>query len=188
MKFTNLKATCLGLALLACSSFASHAASLGLSTDTSIAIEHNYVDIDGSADFGLSVFAFPGTGASAGLPGFPEGFFTSVYDEALDIFDEDTNFLTGTLSDTGFVDTDARYNGVLELLFDVTGGTFAAEFGDQVLMTLTANFGSDPFNIDFGSTAGTLSLNPVIAAVPLPAGLPLLLGGFGCFALLRRRA
>ena len=34
---------------------------------------------------------------------------------------------------------------------------------------------------------GALTFDAVAAAVPLPAGLPLLLGGFGAFALLRRK-
>lgn len=82
------------------------------------------------------------------------------------------NLLTSTVFGTGFI----------EMIFAEAGGSLAADF-PQILVRIDS-FG--PFDastpLPFDSDA-TFSITPV----PLPAGLPLLLGGLAGLALIRRR-
>lgn len=82
--------------------------------------------------------------------------------------------------------------GFIEILYGSSGGTLATDFA-QFLVRID-NFGSPFENADISSTAIFLPTTADIsvttanqAVIPLPAGLPLLLGGVGALAFLRRR-
>ena len=83
--------------------------------------------------------------------------------------------------------------GFIEILYGSSGGTLATDFA-QFLVRID-NFGIPFANADVSSTAilvpttANISVTSAYPAViPLPAGLPLLLGGVGALALLRRRS
>lgn len=185
-----MKKLLLAAALFATSAFSSQAATLGLDTDPTIAIQDSFVDVSNDPFFGLTVSGF-GPSTSTGLAGAGDGLFVSVFGTDLDVFGFfGPSELTGTLSDTGFVSSPYTGADTLELLFDITGGTLASSFGDFALMTIVGEFGSDPFGAGFAPTFGSLTLNPVtsaVAPVPLPAALPMLVAGLGGLVAIRRR-
>ena len=95
-------------------------------------------------------------------------------------------FLAGDLQQSGFEITSGGRD-TIGLLFAVTGGSAAAEFGPLVLATLTGDFGDDVAAV-FGSgftAPASLDLRPA-TVVPLPATLPLLVGALALIALRRR--
>ncbi|MEL6476198.1 MAG: VPLPA-CTERM sorting domain-containing protein [Pseudomonadota bacterium] len=80
----------------------------------------------------------------------------------------------------------------IEILFDVNDGASFPGLTELVLLSITGDFGADPFGENGTATLGqnvgvTFTLSRV-QAVPLPASAFLLLGGIAGLVLLRRRA
>jgi hypothetical protein len=154
-----------------------------------------------AADLAISIDVRIGDIAGAPVP-VPGGGGLSITGQ---IYDDDTvggpvlasgTLLTGDLIATGFDET------TIELGWNLTGGTYAAEFGGTGMLALTlinaASF-FDPdtaFSQDFSAALFDFSISTDTQAavgnnleeIPLPAGLPLMLTGLGALALLRRHA
>jgi hypothetical protein len=94
-------------------------------------------------------------------------------------------YLVGNLVDFGFL-FDAAGADRLELLFDITGGSAAPEFGSQALAFLTGEFGTNDgaFSTGFAASADIRIAAPPI---PLPAAPILLLSGLAVFGVFRHR-
>lgn len=192
--------TTIGALTVASSAFG---ATLGLTTDTPT-IQASFAQIeylDDAPDGDLSTFdaevdftdgvsltgsAFIdfGIGYSQADPGDVPGGGFSVFDD--DGFNE---ALAGDIVDIGFTED------VIELLFDVVAGSEQSLFGSQVLMLINFDdpldvLGANPFDgfLDGEIYAASLSVSRVVAPIPLPAGLPLMIGALAAFGLLRRRA
>lgn len=74
---------------------------------------------------------------------------------------------------------DATGDDTLEFLFGSLSGSSATDFGPQILVTLTGEFGdeSDFFDIGVTDIATSLTAAPVAGVIPLPGAAPLMLGG-----------
>lgn len=197
MKYFNLGAVA-GLALTFCAG-ASSAATLSLATETpnfsssSAFVDFLNFDPDGDlstfgadVDFtnGVSPVGFTELGFGIGYSlADPTGTATGGFD----VTDENGLLLGGDLLAVGFSED------VIELQFDNLIGSGAGSFGSSVLMVVAFSdsfdeLGSNPFD-DFADGFfydATISVSNV-AAIPLPAGLPLLLTGFLGLGLLARR-
>ena len=118
----------------------------------------------------------------------PDLSFTSG---ALAMTDDSGAWLSGTLAHVSAV-SDPGGEDTVEMLFDTLGGPAGAEFGAFAVATLTGEFGASPFGLTspmstFGVT-GSFSINPATtAAIPLPAGLPLLIAALAGTAAIGRR-
>ena len=114
---------------------------------------------------------------SGGILGFDPAFVLSLEDASGEVIYGET--------DSYLFDGEAT----LSFVFDITGSA-ASNFGSSLnLSFLFDDSITDPFGdlIDIYTTA-TMVISPVsVTNVPLPAGLPLLVSGFGVIALLRRR-
>ncbi|OSP54233.1 VPLPA-CTERM sorting domain-containing protein [Pseudoruegeria sp. SK021] len=114
---------------------------------------------------------------SGGVSGFDPAFVFSLDDDTGEALYGESNTYVFDGTDT------------LQFTFDVTGSA-AALFGDVILVEfLFAGAISDPFGAatDIFTTAA-MRISPVaVAAVPLPAGLPLLASALAGAAFLRRR-
>lgn len=126
--------------------------------------------------------AFAGGGTLDPLPSdfVIEGF--AFDDLVLNVFlDSGVDaFLSGEVLSAGFVD------GVIELLF-ATMDDVSGLFGPRIMVLLTAGntaFPSDPLTTAFEVDDASASIT---TPVPLPAGLPLLLGALVALQLARRR-
>ncbi|MEI4235041.1 hypothetical protein [Roseovarius sp. D22-M7] len=108
---------------------------------------------------------------------------------ALGMTDDSGAWLSGTLAHVSTV-SDPDGDDIVEMLFDTLGGPAETEFGTFAVATLTGEFGASPFAptslLSTSGVTGSFSIksaNPT--PIPLPAGLPLLLGGFGLLWLVR---
>lgn len=174
------------------------AASLGLVTSGASATSDNasldYLDL-GAGEAGLSGFFDISAANGIVLDGVGSAFVETSFLAAtpndpvfgtLDISDDLGGVVEGDFVGFGFTDT------TLELLFDVIGGRFDAEFGDQVLLEFTL----DPSSgltllgdlMDGDILLGSASISGAVNPIPLPAGLPLLGAGLVGFWAMRRRA
>ncbi len=179
----------------------SAAATLGLTTGapsfSSSTAFIDFLDFDPDGDlstFGVEVVATDGV-TPVGLTeiGFGIGYSladpTGDFSGGFDIFDEDGEFLAGDLLAVGFTED------VIEFEFGNLTGSGAGDFGASVLALIAFDdpLGMNPFNgfLDGDSLGASITvLNVVdtsVAPVPLPAGLPLLLGGIGILAIARNR-
>ncbi|MBN2629645.1 MAG: hypothetical protein JXR75_03775 [Rhodobacteraceae bacterium] len=158
------------------------AATLGLTVDPSVGfaqIGATEITDDGASlaivnGFGMPLagFGFAGSGA---FDLFVTGdSFDMVAPVASMFIDGTAGSVVGDLLDFALSAT------VAELLFQIVSDDFSV-FGPQVLMVLTGDF-----SLGFNATDASVAINPV-AAVPLPATLPLLLAALGAGAALRRR-
>lgn len=177
-------------------------ASLGFNgVDPSFTVDGGMLIVtdDGGTEISLDIIGEFATGTS-GTPG-PGDFELTLF----------ANFFLGpTLLDFGFLDV--TYDGgsstaiegtlvdfgegpdTIELLFDVDGGDFTAEFGPQVLVEIVVDgIGMSPLTTlddptdGFGEPLGAdFTVSSAEARVPLPASFALLLGGLGLLALQRR--
>lgn len=152
----------------------------------------DYAEFDGTGD--LSIFG--AEGVSFDLAPVGPLFFdilvefdtTDPYATASGAFfsmDDDGAFLDGTLVQAGFADD------ILQLLFDDLTGSAAGDFTRFVLIELEfiAPFpGTDPLrNLADGTAYDVAATLSAVAAIPVPAALPLLAGALGGLVLLRRR-
>jgi len=177
------------------------AASLGLTTGTpSLMSDTAFIDVlhfgpDGDlSTFGAEVITSNGV-APVGFTeiGFGIGYGladpTGTFSGGFDIFDEAGAFLAGDLLAVGFTEN------VIEFEFGNLTGSGAASFGASVLALVSFDdpLGANPFDglNDGASLSATVSfanvVDPSVAPVPLPAGLPLLLVGLSAIAVTRRR-
>ncbi|PTX55455.1 putative secreted protein [Litoreibacter ponti] len=112
---------------------------------------------------------------------------TNDFSGGFDVQDDDGEFLAGDLIAVGFTENQ------IELQFGGLSGSGAGNFNDTVLAFITFSdpLGTNPFNafVDQDFLAASVTVQNVIDPVnpiPLPAGLPLLLGGLGILAFARR--
>lgn len=179
----------------------SAAATLGLTTEapslSSSTAFIDFFDIDPDGDlstFGAEVDTTDGvTPVGFTEIGFGVGYAltdpTGDFSGGFDIFDEVGEFLAGDLVAVGFTDN------VIEFQFGNLTGSGARDFGSSLLALITFDdpLGANPFDnfFDGDSLGATITISSVldtsVAPIPLPAGLPLLLGGMGVLALARRR-
>jgi len=89
------------------------------------------------------------------------------------------SFLSGDLTKVGYT-VDPAGDDTIELLFGNLDGASANAFRPLALLALAGEFGEDPVGAGFGSFANPVDVDFSVAAVPLPASLPLLFGGIGC--------
>jgi len=121
-----------------------------------------FVPVGGLAPiFRFSLFDNPGGGLSVGAGTLLDSFDVTGTASPRTVFD--------WTSDTFGLSTAGNTNGNVVLQIDLLQGGYAA-FDNLVL-----------------TASDTLPPNPPTPAIPLPAGLPLLLGALGVTALLRRR-
>ncbi|WP_299356798.1 hypothetical protein [uncultured Shimia sp.] len=145
----------------------------------------------GSATAADSVFSFPITGGSAIAPDdlLIEHDGSGVTLQALASLTTQAtvaNFLIDTVAGGVFGDVIGGANDVF--LFEFGSGDdlpgIELEITSQFATALTSVFGAPDLT---GATFGYASTSPDLAPVPLPAGLPLLLGGMAILFGLRRR-
>lgn len=173
------------------------AASLGLVTSGPSAsvsnLELSYLDF-GDGTSGLTgVFGITSTdGVTLEDPvtGFLDVTFAAALPNAadfgtLELSDDRGLVILGDFVGLGISGT------TLELLFDLLDGSFAADFGSQVLLSFDVSNAGAPFSFDTLSDGDILEGSAVIAGgvspIPLPAGLPLLGAGLFGLWLLRQR-
>ncbi|MEO9514404.1 MAG: hypothetical protein ABJH45_21575 [Paracoccaceae bacterium] len=188
------------LALASAFGSMSSAATLGLTTEapslsSSTAII-DFLDIDPDGDlstFGAEVDATESV-TSVGFTeiGFGVGYALANpigdFSGGFDIFDGNGEFLAGDLLAVGFAED------VIEFQFGNLTGSGARDFGSSVLALIAFDdpLGLSPFDgfFDSDSLSASITISNVVdtspAQVPLPAGLPLILTGFGGLLLLRR--
>lgn len=115
---------------------------------------------------------------SGGVVGFTPAFVLSLEDA-------DGEVVYGEASTFSFDDT-----GILSFVFDITGSA-ASYFGSQVNVAFMFDTPiSNPFgdDADYYETS-SMTIAPLgVSAVPLPAGLPMMISGVVMVAALRRRA
>jgi len=151
----------------------------------------DYVEFGGIGD--LSIFDAEGVSfdlAPAGMLLFDilvDFDATEPYATANGAFfsmDDDGAFLDGTLVKAGFA------GDILQLLFDDLSGSAAGDFGRFVLIELEFIDpfpGTDPLrNLVDGTAYDVAATLSSVAAIPVPAALPLLAGALGGLVLLRR--
>lgn len=104
-----------------------------------------------------------------------------------DVFDANGLVLGGDLFAVGFTED------VIELQFTNLSGSAAGSFGSSVLMVIAFEdpfdeLGTNPFDdlVDGLFYDASITISTVVP-IPLPAGLPLLLTGLVCTALIARR-
>jgi hypothetical protein len=101
------------------------------------------------------------------------------------------SFLSGDLWQVSYT-VDPGGDDTLKLLFRNLDGAAASASLPLAILSMTGEFGDDPIGAGFGSFAAPVEVDfAVSSAVPVPAGLPMLLSGLaGLFALrsLRRPA
>lgn len=175
------------------------AASLGLVTSGPSAsvsnLELSYLDLGDGISGLTGVFGITSTdGVSFQDPvtGFLDVTFATALPNAADLgtldlfFDPDLDsVIVGDFVGLGISGT------TVELLFDLFGGSFEADFGSQVLLSFDVSNAGAPFSFGTLSNGDTLEGSAVIAGgvspIPLPAGLPLLGAGLFGLWLLRQR-
>lgn len=82
-------------------------------------------------------------------------------------------------------------DGVLELVFDIDGGSLASSFGAQVLITITGDWTAASFFTDLANgSQARITIQNIVGAppVPLPAALPMFLAALGAGAVGRHLA
>ncbi|MEP5758982.1 MAG: VPLPA-CTERM sorting domain-containing protein [Litoreibacter sp.] len=177
------------------------AATLGLTTEapslSSSAAFIDFLDFDPDGDlstFGAEVDATDGL-SPAGFTEISFGIGYALSDPmgnfsgGFDVFDEDGEFLAGDLLAVGFMED------VIELQFGNLNGSGSGDFGSSVLALISFDdpLGANPFTsfFDGDSLGASISISSVantsVAPIPLPAGLPLLLGGLGFLGFMKRR-
>ncbi len=161
------------------------AASLGLAVNP--AVGFFLTGSVGISDDGADLLIVNDTAAPLGGVGIPD-----VIDDAFDLFVVGDSLGVAAPAASLFVDgADGSLTGdlldfaimsdALELLFSVTQDDFGV-FGARVLVVVRGDFANGLEALD-----ASVAINPV-AAIPLPASLPLLAGALMLAAAVRRRA
>lgn len=178
----------------------SQAATLGLTTtDPSVTASDSIVEVLECCGFN-EVFGFDAvidssTGVTPNGLGLLEFGFdynlsdpTGDFSGAFGIFDDDIGdpeFLSGELIAIGFLED------VIELQFGNLLGRAAGDFNSSVLAVISFAdpLGTNPLDslADGDFLSASITISNVVAPIPLPAGLPLMLGGFGTLLVLRRK-
>ncbi|SFR06274.1 VPLPA-CTERM sorting domain-containing protein [Poseidonocella sedimentorum] len=152
----------------------------------------SYFDVDPDGDLstgGAEVDATDGVSPSGFTEiGFGVGFSladpTTGLTGGFDVFDDDGLFLGGDLFAVGFTED------VIELHFNNLSGSGASAFGTSVLALIVFDdpLGANPFAalLDGDELGASITISDVVAPIPLPAGLPLLLAGLLGLGLVRR--
>lgn len=161
---------------------------LAASADKQVTITADGFGFDGASLTGVDLFAFDGTTVS----GFSSFDVTSAAQYSV-AFSSDS-FGTDLASSTAGADV-ALMDGSISVLFESFTGSGVFAGVDALLVTYTnANLtlnatGSFDTFFDAQGDVSTLRVQGLsdIAPVPLPAGLPLLIGGLACFGFMRRK-